>query len=444
MKNVYIALTIFLFFNFGLIKGGDLPTNSLQKSIVGNWWLLGPFDVDSKDFQNVGKVEKDPFNYFNEDSDNVLPDKLKKINSDLIFGFQPFYQLYDEFKRGSVLYAFSYLESKKNLAGVDFVINSGNTTNIDIFINGVSKATHSRGNMDEVPFKSDLKKGRNTILLKITLSDYNPNMVNVLPRFFLWAMPPERVEIFGTLKDSKGSVLPNHSVQIYDGQRFYSAITDKNGRYERSFYPFTKNYQTTAYYNGMHGYSKSVSVSSGKTYQLDLKPEFKSKFYGTVKNIDGNTPQPGIRVRLENINNNQNFSNWISISDQNGYFSVSGIANGSYNAYYFSDNKKTFIYDKNGDKKVYKFENNTEYEENFTVLKQVKGSWKNINLFDGMLSSAIYDLMLSSNGKIYMGTYNGLSIYDGQNVVSYNYKNGLPNDALMNIFEDKDGDIWLG
>ena len=51
------------------------------------------------------------------------------------------------------------------------------------------------------------------------------------------------------------------------------------------------------------------------------------------------------------------------------------------------------------------------------MSKQVKGSWKNINLFEGMLSSAVYDLLLSTNGKLYIATFNG-SIYDGQNVLA--------------------------
>ena len=59
-----------------------------------------------------------------------------------------------------------------------------------------------------------------------------------------------------------------------------------------------------------------------------------------------------------------------------------------------------------------------------------------------MLSSAVYDLLLASDGKLYIGTFNGLSIYDGQTVTSYNYKDGLPNDALSTLFEDSKGKKW--
>ena len=61
-----------------------------------------------------------------------------------------------------------------------------------------------------------------------------------------------------------------------------------------------------------------------------------------------------------------------------------------------------------------------------------------------MLSSAVYDLLLAGDGKLYIATFNGLSIYDGQTVTSYNYKNGLPNDGIRTLFEDKDGNIWIG
>ena len=39
-----------------------------------------------------------------------------------------------------------------------------------------------------------------------------------------------------------------------------------------------------------------------------------------------------------------------------------------------------------------------------------------------------------SDGLLYIATFNGLSIYDGQSVVSYNYKQGLPNSQINQLF----------
>ena len=42
-----------------------------------------------------------------------------------------------------------------------------------------------------------------------------------------------------------------------------------------------------------------------------------------------------------------------------------------------------------------------------------------------MLSNGVYDLLVGSDGLLYIATFNGFSIYDGQTVTSYNFKDGL-------------------
>ena len=445
MKKILLTiLSIYIFTGFNL-RGNEPPVNALQKSIIGNWWFLGPIGKDSPDFNTVGKIEKDPLNYFNKNKTNNLSDRIINVSSSLKFGTQLIYQIYDNLKKGDVIYAFSYIESKKQIDDVKFTINAGAINGMEVFINGNSLANHN-GYMGEVDFNAGLKKGKNTVLIKIETIEYNPSIVNVFPRFFIWAMPEESVKIYGSVSDKDGRLLPNKGVQVFDGFRFYGTRSDKNGDYELIFYPFQNSYQASTYdaVNRRNGYSKKVDVQAGKSYRLDVMANVKTKFYGTTKNVDGNTPQAGIRIRLESVSSTQKYNNWTAISDENGYFSIGGIRNGKFYASYYSDYKRNFILDKNGNKKVYSFNGNNEFEENITVSKQVKGSWKNINLFDGMLSSAVYDLLLASDGKLYIGTFNGLSVYDGQSVVSYNYKDGLPNDAIRCLFEDNDNNIWLG
>ena len=74
----------------------------------------------------------------------------------------------------------------------------------------------------------------------------------------------------------------------------------------------------------------------------------------------------------------------------------------------------------------------------------MKGSWDEITMFDGMLSNGAHVSIVSSEDLLYLGTYNGLSIYDGQSVKSFNYDHGLPNGYIGEIYEDSDGYIWIG
>ena len=122
-------------------------------------------------------------------------------------------------------------------------------------------------------------------------------------------------------------------------------------------------------------------------------------------------------MRLESTTGKENYNNWMDISDENGTFSMDGIRNGSFYISYYSDFKRNYLTNKNGNKKVYTFTGNSSYKENIQVSKQVKGSWKNINLFEGIWFCCLH-LLLSKNGKLYIATFNGLSIYDGQNVLA--------------------------
>ena len=85
MKNMLLTiLSIYVFAGLSL-KGDELPVNALQKSVIGNWWLLGPIEKDTPDFNVVGKIEKDPLNYFNKNDNNDLSKKIMNISSSGLF-----------------------------------------------------------------------------------------------------------------------------------------------------------------------------------------------------------------------------------------------------------------------------------------------------------------------------------------------------------------------
>ena len=104
--------------------------------------------------------------------------------------------------------------------------------------------------------------------------------------------------------------------------------------------------------------------------------------------------------------------------------------------YHEKDGERTVIHTVEGSDK--------KHNINFTIPNQIKGSWGQISMFDGMLSNGAHVSIVSSEDLLYLGTYNGLSVYDGLRVQSYNYDQGLPNGYIAEIFEDSDGYIWIG
>lgn len=63
---------------------------------------------------------------------------------------------------------------------------------------------------------------------------------------------------------------------------------------------------------------------------------------------------------------------------------------------------------------------------------------------DGMIGDVIWRLMLDSNNKLWIGTKNGLSIFDGNTFTNFSSKNGLPHNAVQGITEMENGEVWIG
>jgi len=67
-----------------------------------------------------------------------------------------------------------------------------------------------------------------------------------------------------------------------------------------------------------------------------------------------------------------------------------------------------------------------------------------LDVTDGMLTSYIYCVFQDSKERIWIGTYNGLSMYDGQNITHYTKEQGLPSNFIYKISEDTKGQILIG
>ena len=190
------------------------------------------------------------------------------------------------------------------------------------------------------------------------------------------------------------------------------------------------------------GYSKNIVAKEYGQYTADINLENKTTVSGTIFTMDKKTPHPGVIVQLVDSKTEEIFSSIIS--NERGQYSFKPPY-GKYLLRIFANQRYQYKTDASENRKILNIsKKNDKYNEDFFVQNQVKGSWDKFGMFDGMLSMAVHTTLLSSDDLLYVGTYNGMTVYDGISVKTYNYDHGLPNSPIMDIFEDDEGYIWIG
>lgn len=69
---------------------------------------------------------------------------------------------------------------------------------------------------------------------------------------------------------------------------------------------------------------------------------------------------------------------------------------------------------------------------------------KNYNTSDGLSQSYVYTINQGVIGRLWLGTGDGLSGFDGANFNNYSQKNNLAENFVTASYLDKDGNIWFG
>ena len=63
---------------------------------------------------------------------------------------------------------------------------------------------------------------------------------------------------------------------------------------------------------------------------------------------------------------------------------------------------------------------------------------------DGLSASKVYAIEEDRSGKIWLGTVNGVSLFDGYGFKNFTTEHGLAPDGVRTIFQDASGTVWFG
>ncbi len=69
--------------------------------------------------------------------------------------------------------------------------------------------------------------------------------------------------------------------------------------------------------------------------------------------------------------------------------------------------------------------------------------WQRFQAKDGLPNDVVRDLAIDRNGHLWVGTPSGIAQYDGENWITHNEKNGLPQVSVHSL-KVKGDSIWVG
>jgi ligand-binding sensor domain-containing protein/signal transduction histidine kinase len=81
---------------------------------------------------------------------------------------------------------------------------------------------------------------------------------------------------------------------------------------------------------------------------------------------------------------------------------------------------------------------------NFNAVFAQKYNFINFNVENGLAQSQVTSFAQDKNNQLLIGTFGGLSIFDGSNFFNYNKGNGLPQNYISTVRCDKSQHIWIG
>ncbi|MBI4311984.1 MAG: hypothetical protein HY681_09400, partial [Chloroflexi bacterium] len=73
-----------------------------------------------------------------------------------------------------------------------------------------------------------------------------------------------------------------------------------------------------------------------------------------------------------------------------------------------------------------------------------QGQWHSFGVADGLASPLVGALLWSREGKLWIGTWDGLSCFDGAQFVNYTQADGLPGPRVRALLQDREGTLWVG
>ena len=249
-------------------------------------------------------------------------------------------------------------------------------------------------------------------------------------------LPSTRAVITGIVTDETGNTLSNTTVHLWQGSTLIAKTeTDTKGSYQFSVYPANGYYDIEAS-QGDKGSWTGVPLSASARVNMDLTLQKAVSISGTLLKFD-NTPHVGVVVEAVLLGKNGSSQRQATtLSDNRGQYKFINLRIGQYQLRCHT--LKTQREDPN--KIVSVVPQNTLENVDFRFPPFKHGTWKHYTYLDGLGNNHVRPIYQDRDGFLWFGTYNGgVSRYDGEEFVNFTTDDGLTANSVWSIFQDRDG-----
>jgi len=447
MKKYYRILI------FTSLLGGSLlssPVNNIDEDPwLRSWLFIGPFD-------NYEIAQKVSDSLSNKNYDDIKEYSLKNglkdftVSSNSSTGSHSIYQYFLE-KRETILTAtekyvigFSTILSNKNIDVLYKQIIHPNDRFTFILDNKLIVEKSNDWNYSEL---INLKRGQTKCRL---ISQLKGEQIS-----FWWDY--ENSLSIGIFKDEyqakisgvathNGKNLPETTIELYNESGFHTEIkSDSNGKFEINLISSIVGETLDLYaYKDNLKFQKRIELKNSNKLNIGLTlKDYDNTINGKVVTLYKNLKQSDILVKLINLTNGKVLAK--TFSDNSGNFSFERVPEGSYEIFVETAQGKFFYRDYNNiNMRVLIGKGQETINEVLIKVPQInKGQWDQITFIKGLRSDMVFDVHIDNKNRIWYGCHTGLSVYDGNAIKNFGSREGLETGAVIEIFEDSKGLIWI-
>ena len=433
---MFKSLTLIIAFSFTSLYSNINVNNPIDSDeVVRNMGFFGPYNGDFNS-DSLSKLFYDLD--FNKQSNLILNNVSQNVKNFTAMGsngMHYLWQAYKEVTSGQKIIGFANILSKSEQK----VAFSGGRGNLDLKLYINNKLIVDTKTYFELPIIVNLNKGVNKLFVVFDSKE--------IP-YFSFQLEPKYLEIFGVIKDQNNNISPFTNVGLYDYKNHKSigwTKSDEEGKYSSFITGFKENskFELRAFSRDTYDVQIIGEVNDGQKLNINPVLRVRPEVSGKVFNLDGESTQSGILVQAVPFNTDYNTERVYT--DRKGEFKFPRLKFDRYYLRIHGKDKYYYFKDQKGKNRVFTLKNGKKGYKNLEIRigNLAKGTWEQISYIDGIQSNYSRTNLIDEENQLWIGSFTGLTIYDGQEMRNFTKEDGLPNAPIVNLFQDKEKNIWV-